>query len=285
MLPALPGQGGPSSQPCPSSSSSSPCPQLSTNSVWQMSSKRLQMSNVAQGRALQGREFQEGEYGECAVLGKICPWQRGLWHGLPKEKGHEKKSPPAASPASLHSRSAWSVGARWDVALPLTMVSAVRCAKRARAPTSPAASARDSTGSGAASPGHSLPGSEGCSSSLKALKDSRDVGIDPSSLNQHTGTPQPHPCPSVTRALLPASGTRGCWMYGNTSKLGAVAVPSPRYLPWRPRTARAPSPGHPWTPAPPAPGSAGNLQGISFHFLSMARLGTVCTSADSTRHH
>lgn len=125
---------------------------------------------LAQGGALEGRECREGEHGQCAALGKICSWQRGLWHGLPKEKPHEEKCPPA-HPASLHSRSAWSVGARWDVALPLTMVSAVRCAKRARAPTSAPASARDSTGSGAASPGHPLPAPGGCSLSSKALKD------------------------------------------------------------------------------------------------------------------
>lgn len=73
LVPALAGQGGPSSQPCPPSSSSSPQPQLSTSSIWQMPSRRLQMSNVAQGRTLEGREFLEGEHGECAVLGKICP--------------------------------------------------------------------------------------------------------------------------------------------------------------------------------------------------------------------
>lgn len=117
----------------------------------------------------------------------------------------------------------------------------------------------------------------------------RDAGSDPSSLNERTGSPQPRPCPSATRALPLADGpgaAGGCWMHGSTSKLGAMPpVPSPRYLPWRPRTARAPSPGHPWTPAPPAPGSAGNLQGIAFHLISTARLVGVCTSADSTRHH
>lgn len=117
----------------------------------------------------------------------------------------------------------------------------------------------------------------------------RDAGSDPSSLNERTGSPQPRPCPSATRALPLADGpgaAGGCWMHGNTSKLGAMPpVPSPRYLPWRPRTARAPSPGHPWTPAPPAPGSAGNLQGIAFRLISTARLVGVCTSADSTRHH
>lgn len=32
---------------------------------------------LAQGEALEGRECREGEHGECAVLGKICSWQRG----------------------------------------------------------------------------------------------------------------------------------------------------------------------------------------------------------------
>lgn len=128
---------------------------------------------------------------------KSAPGRGGLWHGLPKEKPHEEKCPPA-HPASLHSRSAWSVGARWDVALPLTMVSAVRCAKRARAPTSPLASARDSTESGAASPGHPLPAPGGCSLSSKALKDqykTQRCWERPLQLERAHGKP---PAPSVS---------------------------------------------------------------------------------------
>lgn len=99
-----------------------------------------------------------------------------------KKRPLENKSPPAA-PGLLHSLSAWSVGARWDVALPLTMVSAVRCAKRARAPTSPEASARDSTGSAAASPGHPLPGPGGLQLVLegthRSVQTSEVLGLTP----------------------------------------------------------------------------------------------------------
>lgn len=38
---------------------------------------------LAQGGGLKGRDCREGEHRECAVLSKICPWQR---HGLPEKR-------------------------------------------------------------------------------------------------------------------------------------------------------------------------------------------------------
>lgn len=40
--------------------------------------KGVSRSNVAQGGALEGRKCWERKHGECAVLSKICPWQRGF---------------------------------------------------------------------------------------------------------------------------------------------------------------------------------------------------------------
>lgn len=126
-----------------------------------------------------------GAGGTALSPAKIWPisssWRRGFWHSTPQAND----IPNTCCVHARHSRSAWSVGARWDVALPFTMVSAVRCAKRARAPTSPAASAGQRMRSGAASPGHRLPCPGGCTLPLKALEDQYESlersGIDPSS--------------------------------------------------------------------------------------------------------
>lgn len=72
------------------------------------------MNLQAQGGALEGRECREGEHGECAVFRKICPWQRGLWHGLPEEKAREKSSPQHALHGCTHGqRGPWGPGVPW----------------------------------------------------------------------------------------------------------------------------------------------------------------------------
>lgn len=118
----------------------------------------------------------QGAGGTVLVPGEDLPYIQLLEKGVlaqrpPKQAPQANDIPPTRCVHARHSRSAWSVGARWDVALPFTMVSAVRCAKRARAPTSPAASAGQRMCSGAASPGHRLPCPGGCTLPLKALKD------------------------------------------------------------------------------------------------------------------
>lgn len=96
---------------------------------------------------------------------------------------------------------------------------------------------------------------------LPPHKGIQELGSDPSPACKGSHKQAHGDTPTLACVLPPpwalhSPRTSGCcWIHENDSKVPAMLpVPSPRYLPWRPRTARARSAGLLWTPELPLPG-------------------------------